>query len=90
MMQWSGPWTHAMVELLSPGARTTFEEELDLAMHRLGEGDYVFHAAFTLASGQRRDRSSAQPSSDSAPENTADVSGAPSASSDTEPSLTSA
>jgi ubiquinone/menaquinone biosynthesis C-methylase UbiE len=90
MMQWSGPWTHAMVELLSPGARTTFEEELDLTMHRLGEGDYAFHAAFTLASGQRRDPSPAHPSSESAPENTADVSGAPSESSDAEPSLPSA
>jgi ubiquinone/menaquinone biosynthesis C-methylase UbiE len=85
MMQWSGPWTHAMVELLSPGARTTFEEELDLSMHRLGEGDYAFHAAFTLACGQRRDPLSAYPSSDSAPENTAEVSGTP-ASSDAEPS----
>jgi ubiquinone/menaquinone biosynthesis C-methylase UbiE len=86
MMQWSGPWTHAMVELLSPGARTTFEEELDLSMHRLGEGDYVFHAAFTLACGQRRDPLSAYPSSESAPENTAEVSGTPPASSDAEPS----
>jgi len=86
MMQWSGPWTHAMVELLSPGARTTFEEELDLSMHRLGEGDYVFHAAFTLARGQRRGPLSAYPSSESAPENTAEVSGTPPASSDAEPS----
>ncbi len=33
MMQWSGPWTHAMVGVLSPGSRATFEEELDLTMH---------------------------------------------------------
>jgi ubiquinone/menaquinone biosynthesis C-methylase UbiE len=52
MMQWSGPWTHAMVGLLSPGSRVTFEEELDLVMQRLGEGDYAFHGAFTLAAGQ--------------------------------------
>ena len=58
MMQWSGPWTHAMVGLLSPGSRATFEEELDLTMQRLGEGDYAFHAAFTLATG----RLGAQPS----------------------------
>jgi len=89
MMQWSGPWTHAMFGLLSPGSRATFEEELDLTMHRLGEGDYAFHGAFTLASGRRRDESSAQASSESDPERTADVSGAPSASSDTEPAPTS-
>jgi hypothetical protein len=73
MMQWSGPWTHAMVELLSPGSRATFEEELDLTMHRLGEGDYAYHAAFTLATGRLRDQPSVpdEPSSfddsDSAP-----------------------
>ncbi len=65
MMQWSGPWTHAMVGVLSPGSRTTFEEELDLTMHRLGEGDYAFHGAFTLATGRLRDQpsESAEPSS---------------------------
>ena len=65
MMQWSGPWTHAMVGLLSPGSRATFEEELDLTMQRLGEGDYAFHAAFTLATGRLRDQPSApdEPSS---------------------------
>jgi SAM-dependent methyltransferase len=84
MMQWSGPWTHAMFGLLSPGSRATFEEELDLTMHRLGEGDYAFHGAFTLASGRRCDESADQESSESAPENTADVSSATSASSDVE------
>ncbi len=54
MMQWSGPWTHAMVGVLSPGSRATFEEELDRTMHRLGEGDYAFHGAFTLAVGRLR------------------------------------
>jgi ubiquinone/menaquinone biosynthesis C-methylase UbiE len=58
MMQWSGPWTHAMVGLLSPGSRATFEEELDLTMQRLGEGDYAFHGAFTLATGRLRDQPS--------------------------------
>jgi ubiquinone/menaquinone biosynthesis C-methylase UbiE len=90
MMQWSGPWTHAMFGLLSPRSRATFEEELDLTMHRLGEGDYAFHGAFTLASGRRHDLSADQASSESPPENTADVSGAPSASSDAEPAPTSA
>ena len=33
----------------------TFEEELDRTMHRLGEGDYAFHGAFTLATGRLRD-----------------------------------
>jgi ubiquinone/menaquinone biosynthesis C-methylase UbiE len=74
MMQWSGPWPHAMIGLLSPGARATFEEELDRTMHRLGEGDYAFHGAFTLATGRLRDQSPAQPSSESAPEETPDVS----------------
>jgi ubiquinone/menaquinone biosynthesis C-methylase UbiE len=55
MMEWSGPWPHAMIGLLSPGARSTFEEELDRTMHRLGEGDYAFHGAFTLATGRLRD-----------------------------------
>jgi ubiquinone/menaquinone biosynthesis C-methylase UbiE len=90
MMQWSGPWTHAMFGLLSPASRATFEEELDLTMHRLGEGDYAFHGAFTLASGRRREQSEAQASPESDPENTADVSGSPSAPSDAEPALTSA
>jgi ubiquinone/menaquinone biosynthesis C-methylase UbiE len=57
MMEWSGPWPHAMIGLLSPGARSTFEEELDRTMHRLGEGDYAFHGAFTLATGRLRDES---------------------------------
>jgi ubiquinone/menaquinone biosynthesis C-methylase UbiE len=57
MMEWSGPWPHAMIGLLSPGARATFEEELDRIMHRLGEGDYAFHGAFTLATGRLRDQS---------------------------------
>jgi ubiquinone/menaquinone biosynthesis C-methylase UbiE len=83
MMQWSGPWTHAMFGLLSPGSRATFEEELDLTMHRLGEGDYAFHAAFTLACGRRRDETADQASS--APENTADVSAATSALSESAP-----
>ena len=61
MMEWSGPWPHAMIGLLSPGARATFEEELDRTMHRLGEGDYAFHGAFTLATGRLRDPSPAQP-----------------------------
>jgi len=55
MMGSSGPWPHAMLGLLGPRARATFEEELDLAMHRLGEGDYAFHGAFTLASGRLRE-----------------------------------
>jgi ubiquinone/menaquinone biosynthesis C-methylase UbiE len=88
MMQWSGPWTHAMFGLLSPRSRATFEEELDLTMHRLGEGDYAFHGAFTLATGRRRDESADQPSS--VPENTADASAAASAASESEPGLTSA
>jgi ubiquinone/menaquinone biosynthesis C-methylase UbiE len=67
MMQWSGPWTHAMFGLLSPRSRATFEEELDLTMHRLGEGDYAFHGAFTLATARRRDDSPAQPPSESEP-----------------------
>jgi ubiquinone/menaquinone biosynthesis C-methylase UbiE len=74
MMQWSGPWPHAMIGLLSPGARATFEEELDRTMHRLGEGDYAFHGAFTLATGRLRDKSPAQPTSESEPEETPDVS----------------
>jgi ubiquinone/menaquinone biosynthesis C-methylase UbiE len=74
MMQWSGPWPHAMIRLLSPGARATFEEELDRTMHRLGEGDYAFHGAFTLATGRLRDQSPAQPTSESEPAETADVS----------------
>jgi ubiquinone/menaquinone biosynthesis C-methylase UbiE len=74
MMEWSGPWPHAMIGLLSPGARATFEEELDRTMHRLGEGDYAFHGAFTLATGRLRDPSPAQPSSESAPEETPEVS----------------
>ena len=74
MMEWSGPWPHAMIGLLSPAARATFEEELDRTMHRLGEGDYAFHGAFTLATGRLRDPSPAQPSSESAPEETPDVS----------------
>jgi ubiquinone/menaquinone biosynthesis C-methylase UbiE len=57
MMEWSGPWPHAMIGLLSPGARSTFEEELDRTMHRLGEGDYAFHGAFTLATGRLCDQS---------------------------------
>ena len=57
MMEWSGPWPHAMIGLLSTGARATFEEELDRIMHRLGEGDYAFHGAFTLATGRLRDQS---------------------------------
>jgi ubiquinone/menaquinone biosynthesis C-methylase UbiE len=67
MMQWSGPWTHAMVGLLSPGSRATFEEELDLTMHRLGEGDYAFHGAFTLATGRLRDQPS-EPDEPSSPD----------------------
>jgi ubiquinone/menaquinone biosynthesis C-methylase UbiE len=74
MMEWSGPWPHAMIGLLSPAARATFEEELDRTMHRLGEGDYAFHGAFTLATGRLRDPSPAQPSSESAPEETPEVS----------------
>jgi SAM-dependent methyltransferase len=74
LMEWSGPWPHAMIGLLSPAARATFEEELDRSMHRLGEGDYAFHGAFTLATGRLRDQSPAQPTSESAPEETADVS----------------
>jgi ubiquinone/menaquinone biosynthesis C-methylase UbiE len=74
MMEWSGPWPHAMIGLLSPGARATFEEELDRTMHRLGEGDYAFHGAFTLATGRLGDQSPAQPTSESEPEETADVS----------------
>jgi SAM-dependent methyltransferase len=67
MMQWSGPWTHAMVGLLSPGSRATFEEELDRTMHRLGEGDYAFHGAFTLATGRLRDQPS-EPDEPSSPD----------------------
>ena len=74
MMEWSGPWPHAMIGLLSPAARATFEEELDRTMHCLGEGDYAFHGAFTLATGRLRDPSPAQPSSESAPEETPEVS----------------
>lgn len=74
MMEWSGPWPHAMIGLLSTAARATFEEELDSTMHRLGEGDYAFHGAFTLATGRLRDQSPAQPTSESAPEETPDVS----------------
>jgi ubiquinone/menaquinone biosynthesis C-methylase UbiE len=73
MMQWSGPWTHAMVGVLSPGSRATFEEELDITMHRLGEGDYAFHGAFTLATGRRRD----QPSDPDAPSSLDDSESAP-------------
>jgi ubiquinone/menaquinone biosynthesis C-methylase UbiE len=92
MMQWSGPWPHAMIGLLSPGARATFEEELDRTMHRLGEGDYAFHGAFTLACGRLRDQSPAQPSSESEPEETAEVSADRSSlyPSESEPALTSA
>ena len=92
MMEWSGPWPHAMLGLLSPGARTTFEEELDITMHRLGEGDYAFHGAFTLATGRLRDQSPAQPTSESEPEETAVVSADRSSlyASDSEPALTSA
>jgi ubiquinone/menaquinone biosynthesis C-methylase UbiE len=91
MMRWSGPWPHAMIGLLSPGARTTFEEELDRTMHRLGEGDYAFHGAFTLATGRLRDQSPAQPSSESEPEETADVSAVRSSlyASDSEPAFSS-
>ena len=91
MMEWSGPWPHAMIGLLSPGARATFEEELDRTMHRLGEGDYAFHGAFTLATGRLRDQSPAQPTSESEPEETADVSAARSSlyASDSEPALSS-
>jgi SAM-dependent methyltransferase len=90
MMQWSGPWTHAMFGLLSPRSRATFEEELDLTMHRLGEGDYAFHGAFTLATGRRRDEPADQPSSESDPESTAEVSGVASPFSGSEPAFTSA
>lgn len=91
MMEWSGPWPHAMIGLLSPGARATFEEDLDLAMHRLGEGDYAFHGAFTLATGRLRDQSPAQPSTESAPEETPVVSAVRSSlyASDSEPALSS-
>ncbi len=91
MMEWSGPWPHAMIGLLSPGARATFEEELDRSMHRLGEGDYAFHGAFTLATGRLRDQSPAQPSSESEPEETADVSAGRSSlyASDSEPASSS-
>ncbi len=91
MMEWSGPWPHAMIGLLSPGARATFEEELDRTMHRLGEGDYAFHGAFTLATGRLRDQSPAQPSSESAPEETPDVSAVRSSlcASDSEPAFSS-
>ena len=91
MMQWSGPWPHAMIGLLRPGARTTFEEELDRTMHRLGEGDYAFHGAFTLATGRLRDQSPAQPPSESEPEETADVSAVRSSlyASDSEPVFSS-
>ncbi len=68
MMGGSGPWPHAMLGLLGPRARATFEEELDLTMHRLGEGDYAFHGAFTLATGRLRERCRDQPSDDSEPE----------------------
>jgi ubiquinone/menaquinone biosynthesis C-methylase UbiE len=89
MMEWSGPWPHAMIGLLSPAARATFEEELDRTMHRLGEGDYAFHGAFTLATGRLRDPSPAQPSSESAPEETPDVSAVRSSlfASDSEPAF---
>jgi ubiquinone/menaquinone biosynthesis C-methylase UbiE len=91
MMEWSGPWPHAMIGLLSPGARATFEEELDRTMHRLGEGDYAFHGAFTLASGRLRDQSPAQPSSESEPEETAVSADCSSLNaSGSEPALTSA
>jgi ubiquinone/menaquinone biosynthesis C-methylase UbiE len=91
MMEWSGPWPHAMIGLLSPGARATFEEELDRTMHRLGEGDYAFHGAFTLATGRLRDQSPAQPPSESEPEETADVSAVRSSlyASDSEPAFSS-
>ncbi len=90
MMGWSGPWPHAMLGLLSPRARATFEEELDLTMHRLGEGDYAFHGAFTLATGRLRERWSDQPSEDS--EAIAEVSAAGSSlyASGSAPALTSA
>src|SRR5580704_3261544 len=91
LMQWSGPWPHAMIGLLSPGARATFEEELDRTMHRLGEGDYAFHGAFTLATGRLRDQSPAQPSAESALEETLDVSAVRSSlyASDSEPAFPS-
>jgi SAM-dependent methyltransferase len=91
MMEWSGPWPHAMIGLLSPGARATFEEELDRTMHRLGEGDYAFHGAFTLATGRLRDQSPAQPSAESEPEETPDVSAVRSSllASDSEPMFSS-
>ncbi len=91
LMQWSGPWPHAMIGLLSPGARATFEEELDRTMHRLGEGDYAFHGAFTLATGRLRDQSPAQPSAESALEETLDVSAVRSSlyASDSEPAFSS-
>jgi ubiquinone/menaquinone biosynthesis C-methylase UbiE len=91
MMEWSGPWPHAMIGLLSPDARATFEEELDRSMHRLGEGDYAFHGAFTLASGRLRDQSPAQPTSESEPEETPDVSAVRSSlyASDSEPAFSS-
>ena len=74
-----------------PGCARTFEEELDRTMHRLGEGDYAFHGAFTLATGRLRDESPAQPSSKSAPEETPDVSAARSSlyASDSEPAFPS-
>ena len=89
MMEWSGPWPHAMIGLLSPAARATFEEELDRTMHRLGEGDYAFHGAFTLATGRLGDRSPAQPSSKSTPEETLEVSAVRSSlyASDSEPAF---
>ena len=77
MMEWSGPWTHAMVGVLSPGSRATFEEELDRTMQGLGEGDYAFHGAFTLATGRLRSGDAPdQPSPGSDPESTADASAA--------------
>ena len=92
MMGGSGPWPHAMLGLLSPRARATFEEELDLTMHRLGEGDYAFHGAFTLATGRLRDRWADQPSEESEPEAIAEISAARSSlyASGSAPVLTSA
>jgi len=49
VMSQSGPWPDAVMRLLSPASRRTFEEKLDEGMQRLGERAYGFHGAFTFA-----------------------------------------
>ena len=53
VMSQTGPWPDAVLRLLSPGARRTFEEKLDEGMRRLGDRAYAFHGAFTFAVAHR-------------------------------------